>query len=121
MFARAIRRRDYWELSNDCDDLLHLTCPSTLTGGSAAIGTLGTAWRDDIRIPQGLPTTKPELVAEMLAALHPYKHFYLIDVRRDGVGAHSNWGPLQFATQVPERLAGRATYAFYHVPCLAPS
>jgi hypothetical protein len=55
----------------------------------------------------------------MLAALR--QPIYLLDTRRNGVGAQSSWSPREFASIIPNSLAGRITYAYLHLPCLAPS
>jgi hypothetical protein len=58
-------------------------------------------------------------MAEMLASLS--RPVYLIDTRRNGVGAQSSWSPREFATVIPELIADRVRYEYLHMPCLAPT
>jgi len=116
MYIDAAKHGDCWLVRNAWGHDLKLPCRETYKGASLEIGTLGT------RAPGFKP--KPylrrfEAVAQMLDTLH--RPLYLMDTRRGGTGASSSWSPLEFATKIPALLSPECSYAFLHLPCLAPS
>ncbi|MGE0821754.1 MAG: DUF488 family protein [Candidatus Binatia bacterium] len=113
MFTRAHKERDSWLLFNSWNQRLIMSCHENYSTSTMAIGVMGTRTRDKVS------GAKTQLMAHMLAALN--QPLYLIDVRRNGVGAQSSWSPREFATVIPDMLAGGSPYAYLHLPCLAPS
>lgn len=115
MFVSACKKPESWTLTNGWGHKFELPSGRDYAHAELPIGVLGTGRRAEI---PGAPN-KAKLLASMLAALN--RPIYLLDVRRDGVGGMGSWGPREFASIVPEMIAGRSPYAYLHLPCLAPS
>lgn len=113
MILSAHEAPDHWVLKTPHGHSLLLPRDPARISRGVSIGVLGTRRRVKV------PGTMGHLLGDMLAGLG--RPIYLVDVRRNGAGAQGSWGPREFATLIPERIAGRVPYDYLHVPALAPS
>ncbi len=105
MFQEARKEQDRWWVSNRWGHRLELPCRRDYADRSMAIGTPGTGRRKDPKMPRVVTAQ----MANLLASLD--RPLYLIDTRRDGVGAQSSWSPREFASLIPDALPQHLTYA----------
>src|SRR4051812_17251254 len=85
MFNQAVKKKDLWAVSNSLGHTMTLPCREDYQGFRFSIGVLGTRTRAEVK------GTKSHLMAEMLSSIG--RPVYLIDTRRNGVGAQSSWSP----------------------------
>ena len=80
--------------------------------GPVDIGVLGTG-------TLAQTSGKLDRMASVIAGLG--RPVLLVDTRRTGQGGRGSWGPLEFATLLPEKLGGaNGRYSYLHMPCVAP-
>jgi hypothetical protein len=120
MFLTARKTGDCWHLRNAFGHAMLLPSRVDFGAGTLAIGSLGTRFdAAAVKGPDRKPLNKSALMTQMLHDLGT--PLYVIDCRRNGVGAQSAWSPEVFATQIPAALGEGQPYAFVHLPILAPS
>ena len=113
MFIEAKQQHDKWNLTNRWGHSMQVPALADDASSTVQIGTLGTRFV----APPGVPKTK--LMARMLKGLQ--RPLILIDTRRTGVGGMGAWGPLEFATLIPELIGSDTPCDFIHLPELAPT
>ncbi len=100
--------KKFWSLLGPSGESLSLPCADS---GPFRIGLMGT--RSAL-----VKTNKTSKFAETLDKLDC--PVYLVDVRRNGMGGNGSWGPLEFASLIPQMMSKRRSYSFYHIPLLSP-
>jgi hypothetical protein len=107
MLISSVKNSSSWHLVGPLGE--DLVLPKA-TKGPFRIGLLGT------RAEQ----VKKDKTGEFARLIEAVKApVILIDIRRDGVGANSAWGPLEFGTIVPSEVT--SPYSFHHLPVAAPT
>jgi hypothetical protein len=120
MFVKAEKLGDRWLLTDRWGHDMSLPAIAPSCDRVLRIGTLGTRFdAPAIKGFAGKIMNKLDLMAAMLRDLA--MPIYLLDVRRNGVGAQGAWAPEQFATQIPDVIGNSMPYAFLHLPALAPT
>ncbi|OGA98188.1 MAG: hypothetical protein A3E25_20920 [Burkholderiales bacterium RIFCSPHIGHO2_12_FULL_69_20] len=117
MFTDAQRDAAGWCLTNRWGHELRLPSLVALHGRPTRFATLGTRFQAKPR--KVLGSNKTEIMARLLRSLAC--PIFVIDTRRDGVGAQSSWSPREWASQVPDLLGDAQPYDYMHLPILAPS
>lgn len=100
--------RKFWSLIGPSGESLSLPCADS---GPFRIGLIGT--RSNL-----VKANKTSKFAETLDKLNC--PIYLIDIRRNGMGGNGSWGPLEFASLIPQMMSKSHSYSFFHIPILAP-
>jgi hypothetical protein len=98
-----------------------LSVPRAKRSGVFHVGLLGTQRRVKLKRPAF------QVAAELFHGLG--RPVYVIDTRRDGVGAQGSWSPRELASRIPDHITTLANrggvtaqrYGYLHLPDLAPS